>query len=82
MSGKTLGTKEKMDPYLALQAFTSNAAYVYREENAKGKILPGMLADLVELDQNPLTIDPDAIKDIKVVNTIKNGKVIYSRNAE
>ncbi|OJI04976.1 amidohydrolase [Polynucleobacter sp. MWH-Adler-W8] len=82
MSGKTLGTKEKMDPYLALQAFTSNAAYVYREENTKGKILPGMLADLVELDQNPLTIDPDAIKDIKVVNTIKNGKVIYSRNVE
>jgi predicted amidohydrolase YtcJ len=41
-----------------------------------------MLADLVELDQNPLTIDPDAIKDIKVVNTIKNGKVIYSRSVE
>ena len=82
MLGKKLGAKEKMYPYLAMQAFTSNAAYVYREENTKGKIPPGMLADLVELDQNPLTIDPDAIKDIKVVNTIKNGKVIYSKSSE
>ena len=45
-------------------------------------MLPGMLADLVELDQNPLTIDSDAIKDIKVVNTIKNSKVIHSKSSE
>lgn len=76
-SGKTLGPEQRIDPYLALQGFTSNAAYQYKEEASKGMIRAGMLADLVELDRNPLKVDPDTIKDIKVVRTIKSGKQLY-----
>jgi predicted amidohydrolase YtcJ len=79
LSGKTLGSEQRIDPYLALQGFTSSAAYQYKEESTKGSIRPGMLADLVELDRNPLKVDPDAIKDIQVIRTMKHGKQIYTR---
>lgn len=79
LSGKTLGSEQRIDPYRALQGFTSSAAYQYKEESTKGSIRPGMLADLVELDVNPLKVDPDAIKDIKVVRTIKHGKQLYAQ---
>lgn len=78
-SGKTLGPKQRVDPYLALQGFTCNAAYQYREESHKGMIRPGMLADLVELDRNPLKVDPNDIKDIRVVQTVKSGQQIYAQ---
>lgn len=76
-SGKTLGPEQRIDPYLALQGLTSNAAYQYKEEASKGMIRAGMLADLVELDRNPVKVDPDTIKDIKVVRTVKGGKELY-----
>jgi predicted amidohydrolase YtcJ len=62
----------------ALKAITINAAYQYFEEKTKGSIEVGKLADLVILDQNPLKVDPMTIKDIKVVETIKEGKTIYT----
>ncbi len=76
-SGRTLGPEQRIDPYLALQTFTSHAAYQYREEASKGVIAKGMLADLVELDRNPLKVEPDQIKDIQVVRTIKSGSERY-----
>ena len=78
--GKTLGPEQRIDPYLALQGFTTNAAYQYREESSKGAIAPGMLADLVELDRNPLKVDPDDIRNIQVIQTVKNGKPLYARS--
>jgi hypothetical protein len=79
LSGKTLGPDQRVDPYLALQGFTSNAAYQYKEEKSKGKIAAGMLADLVELDRNPLKVKPDEIKDIQVLRTIKRGQTVYAK---
>ena len=49
----------------------------YGEQAAKGSLKPGKLADLVILSANPLTVDPTTIKDIKVVETIKEGQTIY-----
>ena len=55
----------------------SSAAYQYFEEKTKGSLEPGKLADFVVLDKNPLKVAPVAIKDIKVVETIKEGETIY-----
>jgi predicted amidohydrolase YtcJ len=51
---------------------------MYKEETSKGSLEIGKLADLVILDRNPLTINPMEIKDIKVLETIKEGKTIFS----
>ena len=75
--GEVIGAEERVSPMEALKAITINAAYWYREENTKGSLEAGKLADLVILDRNPLTVDPMTIKDIKVVETIKEGVTIY-----
>ena len=56
---------------------TINAAYQYSEEGTTCSIELGKLTDLVILDKNPLRVKPMAIKDIKVVETIKEGVTIY-----
>lgn len=78
-SGDTMGENEKLTPYQALKAITIWGAYSFKEENTKGSIKKGKLADLVILDQNPLKIDPLKIKDIKVLQTIKEGNAIYTK---
>jgi predicted amidohydrolase YtcJ len=75
--GEVIGAGERVSAYEALRAVTCNPAYWYREEDLKGTLEPGKLADLVILDRDPLQVDPMAIKDIKVVETIKEGKSIY-----
>ncbi len=77
-SGEVLGPDERISPLEAIKAITINAAYEYFEEASKGSLEIGKLADLVILDNNPLKVDPDAIKNIKVVETIKEGKTIYA----
>jgi predicted amidohydrolase YtcJ len=59
---------------------TINVARQYGEQSSKGSLEVGKLADLVVLDQNPLKVDPMRIKDVKVVETIKDGKSIYKLN--
>ena len=78
-NGEPIGPEECITPYQSLQAITSNAAYQYFEETRKGKIKEGMLADLVILDKNPLKVDPMEIKEIKVMETIKEGTTIYKK---
>jgi len=80
LSGQILGAGERVSPYTALLGVTRNAAYFYREEAIKGTITAGKIADLVILDGNPLTVAPDKIKDIGVVETIKRGEVVHPRN--
>jgi predicted amidohydrolase YtcJ len=77
-SGIIVGPDERISPLEALKAVTLNAAHQYFEESFKGSIEVGKLADLVILDKNPLKIDPMAIKDIRVIQTIKDGQTIYA----
>ncbi len=79
-SGAIIGKDERASPYQALKAITTNAAYEYFEEDSKGSLSQGKLADLVILDSNPLKADPMKIKDITILQTIKEGKVIYQAN--
>lgn len=76
--GVVIGPDQRITPLEALKAITINAAYQYSEEASKGSLEPGKLADLVILDRNPLKVDSMAIKDIKVVETVKEGKTIYT----
>jgi predicted amidohydrolase YtcJ len=78
-NGEVIGADERITPYQALQAITTNAAYQYFEEDSKGSLKAGKLADLVILDKNPLKVDPMTIRDLKVMETIKKGKSIYKK---
>ena len=79
-SGDIIGPDERITPYEALSSITKWAAYQYFEEDSKGTLTPGKLADLVILDKNPLKVDPLDIINIKVLETIKEGKSVYSNN--
>jgi predicted amidohydrolase YtcJ len=58
---------------------TINGAKQYGEQSSKGSLEVGKLADLVVLDQNPLKIEAMKIKDVKVVETIKEGRRIFKQ---
>ncbi|BCS35381.1 amidohydrolase [Luteitalea sp. TBR-22] len=77
--GQSIGPDQRITPLEALEAQTINVAYQYGEQDLKGSLAPGKLADLVILDRNPLKVAPAAIKDVRVVETIKEGKRIYTR---
>jgi predicted amidohydrolase YtcJ len=77
-SGDILGADQRVDAYTALQALTTGPAYQFFEENRKGMIKKGLLADFVVLENNPLKQGVDSIKNNRVVSTIKEGKVVYS----
>jgi len=76
-SGRVIGPAQRISVLDALKACTINAAYQWREEDRKGSLAPGKLADFVVLDRNPLDIDPEEIKDIRILETIKEGQTIY-----
>jgi predicted amidohydrolase YtcJ len=75
--GEVIGPDQRVTPIEALKAITINAAHQYFEEKSKGSLEPGKLADLVILDKNPLKVNPMTIKDIRVIETFKEGKSIY-----
>ena len=68
---------EDITPMQALRALTIDAAWQAFEENRRGSIEQGKLADLAVLSDDPLSIDPMKIKDIKVLETIVGGKTVY-----
>ncbi len=76
-SGKPLGSQERISPYEAFRAITIDAAWQNFEEDRKGTLEKGKLADMVVLDADPLRIDPMKIRDIKVLETIKEGISVY-----
>lgn len=79
-SGQVLGPEHRTTPLVALKAHTLWSAYQHFEEKEKGSLEVGKLADFVVLDANPLTVEPLKIADIKVLETIKEGKSVYRRD--
>ena len=78
-AGAVIGGDQRVTPLEGLKAMTIWAAEQYGEQDSKGSLEAGKLADLVILDKNPLKIERMAIKDVKVLETIKEGKTVYKR---
>lgn len=76
-NGETWGPEQRVTVAEALQINTLNGAYASHEENIKGSIAVGKLADYVVLAEDLHTVPPDKIKDIKVVRTVTGGRTVY-----
>lgn len=76
-SGDVLGEDQRVSPYIALKSVTDWAAYQYFEDKDKGTLEKGKLADFVVLDHDPLKVPSQKIKDIKILATYKEGRLIY-----
>jgi predicted amidohydrolase YtcJ len=76
-SGDILGPDQRVDVMTALKAMTIWPAWQHFEENEKGSIEPGKIADFVVLSANPAAVDPETLADLEVLLTIKEDAVIY-----
>jgi len=76
-NGEVWGANQKITVDEALRVNTINGAYNNHEEDIKGSITPGKLADFVVLAADPHTVNPETIKDIKIVRTVTGGRTVY-----
>jgi predicted amidohydrolase YtcJ len=78
-NGTIVSPGEALSVMDAIRVFTIDAAYAGFEEDIKGSIEEGKLADIIVLAEDILTVNPDSIKDIQVDYTIVDGEVVYTR---
>lgn len=78
-TGETIAPAEALTREQALRAATINGAYVTWEEDSKGSIEIGKLADLAVLSHDPLTAEEEVLKDIHAEMTFVDGRVVYER---
>jgi predicted amidohydrolase YtcJ len=78
--GRVWGASQRITIDQALTVCTRNAAYASFEENKKGSIEGGKLADFVILGQDPHDADPDHLKEIEIVRTVVGGKTMHRRD--
>ncbi len=79
-SGKTLGPEQRATVMEGIRAMTLDAAYQFFEDTSKGSLSVGKRADIVVLDQDPISVPSMAIKDIAVLETIKDGETVFRRD--
>ncbi|WP_019413075.1 amidohydrolase [Paenisporosarcina sp. TG20] len=77
LTGQSVGANQCIGILEAIRAYTWNGAYASFEENSKGSIEVGKLADFVVLNDSILKVDKEKIKDVKVELTMVDGKVLY-----
>ena len=80
--GRVFYPDQRMSREEALRSYTINGAYAAFEEDIKGSLTPGKLADVTVLSQDIMTIAEDEIPTTEVVYTIIGGKVVYNRGTE
>lgn len=78
-SGKIIGKDQRLTVYEALKCITDWSAYQHFEEKTKGTLEKGKIADLVLLNNNPLKVTLEEVKDIVVLETIKEGETVFKR---
>ena len=77
LEGNVWGPSQRISVEQAMQVCTMNGAQASFDENIKGSLTPGKLADIVLLDQDPHAVAPDTIKDIKVRRTLLGGNTVF-----
>jgi predicted amidohydrolase YtcJ len=77
LSGRVFAEDEALTMMEALQGYTLNAAYLSFEEDLKGSIEPGKLADIIVLDRDLLSVNPEHIMDTRVLQTWLGGTLVY-----
>ena len=76
-SGDILGPHQRVDVMTALKAMTIWPAWQHFEEDRKGTIEVGKIADFVILSDDPTAVDPETLDEIDVLATIKDGALVY-----
>jgi predicted amidohydrolase YtcJ len=76
-SGDILGPAQRVDVMTALKAMTIWPAWQHFEEDRKGSIEPGKLADFVVLSADPTSVDPETLSELRVLATIKEDELVY-----
>ena len=76
-SGDILGPTQRLTTWEALRGVTINAAKQQGDESLKGSIEVGKQADFVVLSTDPLAIDPEKLRDVRVLQTIAHGKTVW-----
>jgi hypothetical protein len=77
-----LHPEQRISREQAIRLYTINNAYLTFEENQKGSLEKGKLADFIVLDRDILTCPPDAVKDIQVEQTYLGGRMIYAQTGQ
>lgn len=72
-----INPEERLNVYEAIKLYTVNASYFSFEEEERGTLSEGKVADIVVLDRDPFRISPDEVREVKVVMVIVGGKVVY-----
>ncbi|MDO5740877.1 MAG: amidohydrolase [Ornithinimicrobium sp.] len=75
--GQPIGLSQRISVEEAVHLYTTGAAYATGEEDRKGTLAPGMLADWVELDQDPFAVDPAQLAEVSVRSTWVGGKMVF-----
>jgi hypothetical protein len=78
-TGEVLAPEERLTLREALMFYTRNGAWLGFEENEIGALRPGLLADVVVIDRDLLSADPDTFSDVQVVMTLVGGELVYER---
>jgi hypothetical protein len=81
-AGKCLGPQQRIPMVEAFKAYTTHAAAVSFEENLKGAIKTGLLADFLVLSNHPFETPPDKIKEIEVLQTFIGGQAVWDKGHE
>lgn len=79
--GTVIGVDQRLTVAEALHAYTYSAAFGTHDEEKKGRLIPGQLADIAVLSANPFEIDPEEILQLSCVKTLLGGKVVYEEKA-